>query len=120
MKALLRQWTISAIYCKDGIGKQPDYEEALKYFKLAADKECSEAINYLGIMYQKGLGVEANPKKASLYLEKAAELGFEPPKNEEEKEVVVNNDEPQTKNYFKLATENFDLFAQFIYNKCYS
>lgn len=52
-----------------------NYEEALKWFQAAAEKENASAMAFLGKMYQSGLGVKENPLIAFNWYEKSAMLG---------------------------------------------
>ncbi len=52
-----------------------DYQEALKWFREAAELENAVAMNSLGVMYQKGQGVPADYARAMQWLQKAAEKG---------------------------------------------
>lgn len=57
-----------------------DYEKALNYFMSAIENESSgeeiaEAYNYIGIIFQNGLGVNEDKKKAFEYFQTAAEMG---------------------------------------------
>ena len=51
-----------------------EYEKAISYLEIAAEKDDSTALNTLGIMYAQGNGVEKNNKTAKYYYKKAAEL----------------------------------------------
>ena len=52
-----------------------EYTTALASFKTAAEKGELEAMVYLGVMYQDGLGTQKDLAKAFQYYKKAAELG---------------------------------------------
>lgn len=59
-----------------GLGTEQDYEKAVHWFKLSADKKNKYAQYSLGGLYYRGQGVEQNFKTAfDLYL-KSAEQGF--------------------------------------------
>jgi len=49
------------------------YDEALKYYSLSANKNCSFANLNIGFLYDNGLGVEKNTEIASSYYEKGKE-----------------------------------------------
>jgi len=57
-----------------------DYQQALFYYNKAIDKGHAWAMNNVGLLYEEGLGVQADPAKTSMYFEQAAakgsELGF--------------------------------------------
>lgn len=55
--------------------KNRNYEEALTIFKSLAKKGHSGALHHLGVMYQKGLGVDINFKISFGYFIKAANKG---------------------------------------------
>lgn len=55
----------------------PDYEEALKLYRLAADQGLALAQNRLGECYQKGVGVELNFKEAISWFQQAAAQGYD-------------------------------------------
>ena len=57
--------------CSDNM----DYENALKYYEKAWEKENGTAANNIGYMYQLGQGVERDYAKAMEYYEMAAEMG---------------------------------------------
>ena len=57
-----------------------DYEKALNYFMSAiencsSNEEIAEAYNYIGVIYQNGLGVNEDKKKAFEAFEAASEMG---------------------------------------------
>jgi len=52
---------------------QGDYEKAIKYYTLAAEKGDSTAQNNLGVMYDEGTGVVRDRAKALYWYEKAIE-----------------------------------------------
>ena len=56
-------------------GKTQDYAKALKYYRIAAERGKMEAINDIGYMYDKGLGVTQDYSEAVKWYRKAAEQG---------------------------------------------
>ena len=52
-----------------------DYVEAVKWFKLAANGNNSEAFYYLGVCFEKGFGVSKNLKRAMYYYNEAYKRG---------------------------------------------
>lgn len=61
---------------KKGRGcENPDYAQALILFEKAAELECASAFYHLGDIYEHGLSVEPDRKKAWAYYQKGAELG---------------------------------------------
>ena len=55
-------------------GVEKNEAEAAAYFKRAAEGGDRESIFTLGMLYDNGLGVEKDPRKALEYLQKASEL----------------------------------------------
>ena len=61
---------------KKGRGcENPNYAQALILFEKAAKLECKSAFYHLGDIYEHGLGVTPDRKKAWVYYQKGAELG---------------------------------------------
>lgn len=54
----------------------PDYAEALKWYKKAADQGFDEAQNSLGLMYKEGNGVSQDYNEAVNWFRKAADQGL--------------------------------------------
>ena len=52
-----------------------DYEEAAKYFRMAADRGFESAMCNLGVMYELGEGVKQNFDESFRWYKKAADLG---------------------------------------------
>lgn len=59
----------------EGKGVKRDYVHAVRWFKVAADKENKDAQSILGLMYLNGLGVKRDITLARAWLGKAAALG---------------------------------------------
>ena len=59
-----------------GLGVEQNYEEMLKYYRMAAELGNAMAINNLGVCYRDGLGVEQNYEEMLKYFERAAEMGL--------------------------------------------
>ena len=55
--------------------KEPDYDEALKWFQLAATQNQAEAIYRIGVCHHFGRGVPSDEVKARVYFESGASLG---------------------------------------------
>lgn len=72
------QWAIATCY-RDGDGGVPggkiDMEEAVKWFRKAADQGYGDAMVSLGVLYKTGNGVPQDKAKAAEYFEKAARQG---------------------------------------------
>jgi TPR repeat protein len=60
---------------RHGEGVQPDYEQALAWYRKAADQGWAQAQTELGFMYVTGLGVWQNYKEAFAWYRKAADQG---------------------------------------------
>jgi len=60
----------------DGIDVEPDYREAFRLLKAAADKGASRAVVNLARMYQEGLGVQKAMKQAVRLYESVASTEF--------------------------------------------
>lgn len=56
-------------------GKDVDYIKALKYYKIAAERGNSDAMNNIGIMHESGKGVVQDKYEAVKWFKKAAEAG---------------------------------------------
>jgi len=55
-------------------------QEATRWFRLAGAQEHAKAQYFLGLMYDKGLGVPQNHIQAYMWFTLSAEQGFEPAK----------------------------------------
>lgn len=69
------QYGMAYAYYKGVDGVKQDYRRAFEWFEKAANQNIGEAQNYLGVMYQYGLGVDKNPGKAVEWFRKAADQG---------------------------------------------
>ena len=58
-----------------GVVTERNYGEALRWYEAAVSSGRPEAAGGLALMYEQGLGVEANPEKARHFLVQAAEAG---------------------------------------------
>lgn len=58
-----------------GYGVDADIQEALRWYRLAADRGLPQAQNSLGFMYSLGLGVKRDAERAAYWLHCAAEQG---------------------------------------------
>lgn len=57
-----------------------NYTEALKWYRLAANKENTVAMHNIGAMYYNGEGIDFDDVEAIKWFQKAADKGFEPSK----------------------------------------
>eukprot|EP01113_Clastostelium_recurvatum_P029831 TRINITY_DN3608_c0_g1_i1.p1 TRINITY_DN3608_c0_g1~~TRINITY_DN3608_c0_g1_i1.p1 ORF type:complete len:716 (-),score=161.54 TRINITY_DN3608_c0_g1_i1:8-1849(-) len=63
------------LHLHGGMGLDRDYDQALDYFRRAAEQGNPAAMSNLGFMYQNGYGVERDNATAVEYFRKAAEKG---------------------------------------------
>lgn len=70
-------YTLTAGELEDGFQafKSGNYERALRAWLPIAEKDNADAQYNLGILYQKGLGVEKNPKTAFIWYKRASANG---------------------------------------------
>jgi TPR repeat protein len=63
---------------RDGMNamKNGNYEEAVKFFRIAADSGDSRAQHCLGVLLSKGQGVKQNYEESFKWLNLAAKQGF--------------------------------------------
>ena len=66
-----------ALHYSWGEKAEPNFEEAFKWYMIAAEQGDAGALHNLGCMYLTGNGVEECPKKAFKLFYKSAEIGFE-------------------------------------------
>jgi len=64
-----------AIWYRDGIGTDKDYQKARSWFNKAAELGSASAYYEIGLLIKNGDGVLADPISAMLYFERAASLG---------------------------------------------
>ena len=68
------QYNFGVLY-DEGIGVEKDYDQALEWYRKAAEQEYAKAEHNLGIMYQEGHGVDKDPVEASRWFQLAAQHG---------------------------------------------
>jgi TPR repeat protein len=70
----------AAAQCNVGavLHSEKKFEEAVRYFALAADQGLTGGERSLGLYYRDGLGTEVDLGKARYWFERAAAKGFEP------------------------------------------
>jgi TPR repeat protein len=68
------QTLLGGLY-RDGPGVEPDNQEAVRWYRQAADKGEPWGMYNLGAMYANGFGVGKNPKEALRWFRKAAAAG---------------------------------------------
>jgi TPR repeat protein len=71
----LALYSIALLYATGGEDLKQDYAKAISYYQKAAEKNHAGSLRQLGVMYERGLGVPANPNQASQYYENAAKRG---------------------------------------------
>lgn len=69
---------IGVIYEMGAGNETSDYEEAIRWYELAAEREYAPALNQLGCMYCKGLGVEVDYSQALYFQKRSAAQGYAP------------------------------------------
>lgn len=67
------QFRLARIVGKGAKGLKQDYPTSIKLYEAAAAKGHAPAMNALGLLYQNGEGVPANPSKAAEWYRKGAE-----------------------------------------------
>lgn len=67
----LTNYNLGVMY--DSFGGDLNYKEAMKFYKMSAEKKHSSACNNIGISYLQGKGVTADPREALIWFEKALE-----------------------------------------------
>lgn len=69
------QLTLGYMYLYGESGVDKDYDQAFKYYNMAAMQNDSIAINNVGSLYFSGIGTERSLSKAAQMFEKAAQMG---------------------------------------------
>jgi TPR repeat protein len=70
------QYKLGMLYHNGGGKSHPrDYEEAMKWLRMAADQGNVQAEDWVGTMYYRGEGVEKDPAEAARWYREAAEKG---------------------------------------------
>lgn len=70
------QLILGSLYMQDQGGLEQDFEEAVKWYTLAANQGLAIAQYCLGLCYNEGIGVEQDRQKAKEWFTKAAKQGF--------------------------------------------
>ncbi|AJR09489.1 sel1 repeat family protein [Photobacterium gaetbulicola] len=68
-------FTASIVMLGEYYKDRKEYKEALHWFKKGADKDSSNALFYMGVMYNFGYGINKNMTTAADWYRKAAEKG---------------------------------------------
>ena len=61
-----------------GLGVSRNHNEAVRWFRKAAEQGSPEGQYNLGLMYRQGLGVQKNEREAEKWLRLAAAQGYAP------------------------------------------
>jgi len=69
-------WAQSAIDPGSAAFMHGDYATAMQEWWKKAQAGDAEAINNIGVLYNKGLGVEKSPAKAAEWYQRSAEFGY--------------------------------------------
>src|ERR1041385_8786039 len=64
-----------------------DFAEALRWYRVAAEKGSAEAQFEIGVLYDTGQGVTQDPAEALRWYQRAADQGFAPAQRSEERRV---------------------------------
>ena len=82
------QYSLGISY-DNGFGVQKDHNEAVKWFRKAAEQDLPDAQYNLGACYANGSGVQKDHNEAVKWFRKAAEQGYV--KAEQALKILKNN-----------------------------
>lgn len=111
--------SVQAAELEDGFQafKKGSYEQALRLWLPLAEKDNADAQYNLGILYQKGLGVEKNPKTAFIWYKRASANGHTDAMYNlgimYDKGRVIYRSPKDATNWWKKAAELGNAAAQF-------
>ncbi|MGR8929897.1 MAG: caspase family protein [Gammaproteobacteria bacterium] len=94
------QTYLGEIYARAWNGTPPDFDEAVKWFKKAAEQGYSRAQKNLGLLYEQGLGVLKDPSKALELYRKAVGL------------IAPVNLDPDTKSHIETLSQKLAVSEQ--------
>lgn len=107
----------------EGKGVAQNYEEAVRWYTIAAKMVYPDALFNLGVAHADGKGVERNPVEAQRWYRLAAEAGYAPA------QVIMGNiylrgegvavDPREGMNWYMKAAEQGDVVAQFLVANLY-
>lgn len=107
-----------------GHGVEADIQEALRWYRSAADQGLAQAQNSLGFMYSLGLGVKRDAGQAAHWLECAAEQGHSGAQTNlgilYASGRGVEKDEEEALYWFRSAARNGNSQAQELLASAYS
>jgi TPR repeat protein len=61
---------------ESGYGVEKDYNQAVTWYRKAADAGDRDGMYYLGVMYENGRGVNQDQQQALMWYRKSAKLGL--------------------------------------------
>jgi TPR repeat protein len=103
--------------------KEKDYEEAVKWYTLAAEKGDAHGQAYLGVLYLKGNGVSQNYKKAVYWFRKAADQDNVVGQNElglcYEGGIGVPVNKEKAFQLYRLSAEHYFSSGIYNYGRCF-
>ena len=98
-------------------GKSVDYTKAMKYCRIAAERGNADAMNDIGVMYEKGQGVTKDYAEALKWFRKAAEQGHANGQNNlgfmYEMGYGVTKDYEEAVKWYRKAAEQGNAIAQY-------
>jgi TPR repeat protein len=104
---------------REGKGVTQDYEEAVKWFRQAAEQGFAEGQNNLGWMYQNGLGVTKNVDEAVKWYKKSAEQGLATAKdNLGQMGLGVSPDAVEAVKWYRNLLNKAMLWLRTIWDRC--
>ncbi|MDT8404546.1 tetratricopeptide repeat protein [Sulfuriflexus sp.] len=107
-----------------GYGVEADIQEALRWYRAAAEQGLPQAQNSLGFMYSIGLGVKCDAERAAHWLQLAAEQGHSGAQTNlgilYTSGRGVEKDEEEAVYWFRTAARNGNTQAQELLAGAYS
>lgn len=93
-----------------------NYRNAVRLYKQAADQGSAEAMNALGVMSMRGLGVPKDDRQAFFWIKKAADRGYPPAQKNfgilYAEGIWVKPNKAKAKEWMQLAADNGNAEAQ--------
>lgn len=110
-----KQFVLGKVYY-EGAGVPQDYNEAVKWFRLAADQGSVESQHMLGVMYDRGDGMPQDYSKATEWYREAADQGFAPAQYDLGSQYATGDGVPQNFSeayvWFSLAASSGNEMAR--------
>ncbi|MBO5382704.1 MAG: SEL1-like repeat protein [Ruminococcus sp.] len=120
----LDTWNKEGMKYYQGDGVEQNYEEAVKWFRMAARKGFTKAMYNIGICYNYGEGVPENKEEAAIWYNKAAEKNYVPAQIGIAKLYLLGNGVPQDYKkhlyWLKRAAEQGSADAQYMLGGAYA